>query len=309
MARYSGPVIDAHHHVWEPSLGRQPWLLPDAHIPFRYGDYEQIKRDYLPPDLRRDAGPLELVGSVSMETEWDDDDPIGEMEYTQAVSERFGLPTASVAHALLDDPQVGTVIERLAAMPRVRGVRHKPGGAPSPRGAASRPTLLEDRQWQAGFALLHRAGLSFDLQVAWWHFPEAARLAAEHEDTTIVIDHTGLPADRSPDGLAGWADALRLIARHDNVVLKISGLGLAGRPWTVADNRGIVTTAAEVFGPSRIMFASNFPVDGIVATYQEIYQGFLEITTDWSASEQRAAFAGNAARVYRLPSEVLGDPT
>lgn len=305
MTGYTGPVVDAHHHVWRPSEGRQPWLRPGVQIPFRYGDYDAIKRDYLPPDLRRDAAGLDLVGSVSMETEWEDDDPVGEMVWTAAVAAEHGLPTASVAHALLDDPGVESVLEQLSAMPIVRAVRHKPGGATHPGAVSADPGLLVDPDWQRGFALLHRYGLDFDLQVPWWHLPEAARLAARHPGTTVIVDHAGLPADRSVEGLTAWRDALRVIARQQNVVLKISGIGVPGARWTAERNRGIVTDAAEVFGADRIMFASNFPVDGLVATYREIYDGFLAITRDWSSSEQRAAFAGNAVRTYRLPPAIL----
>ncbi len=305
MSAYTGPIVDAHHHFWQPELGRQPWLLPDARIPFRYGDYESIKRSYLPPDLLRDAAGLDIVGTVTMETEWDQDDPVGEMDYTEAVAAEYGLPSAAVAHAVLRDPAVEGVLEQLAQRPLVRAVRNKPGDAPSAAAAADRPSLLTDARWQAGYALLHRYGLDFELQVAWWHFAEAAELIARHPETHVTINHTGLPSDRSPEGIAGWTAALRLLARFDNVAIKISGIGLRGVPWTVEDNRPIVETTAEIFGADRIMFASNFPVDGLTGSYRDIYGGFVEIASDWSRDEQRAAFAGNAVRYYRLPADLL----
>ncbi|WP_243229741.1 amidohydrolase [Microbacterium sp. CIAB417] len=306
MTPYRGPVVDAHHHFWEPELGRQPWLLPDARIPFRYGDYEAIKRSYLPPDLIADAEGFDIVGTVTMETEWDLDDPVGEMEYTQGIAERFGLPTASVAHAVLRDPAVEAVLERLAHIPLVRGVRNKPGQAASPAEAASNPSLLSDEGWQSGFALLDKYALDFELQVAWWHFDEASALASRFPDTQIIINHAGLPADRSPAGIAGWTAALRTMAAHENVAIKISGIGLPGVPWTVANNRIIVETVAEVFGTDRIMFASNFPVDSLTGTYRDIFGGFAEIAASWSPAEQRAAFLANAVRYYRLPEQLLG---
>ncbi len=305
MTRYTGPIVDAHHHFWEPELGRQPWLLPDARIPFRYGDYDSIKRAYLPPDLLRDASGLNLIGTVTMETEWDLDDPIGEMEYTEQLAARYGLPTASVAHAVLRDPEIEPTLERLAAFALVRGVRNKPGQAAAPAEASAQPTLLTDPQWLRGYALLQRYGLDFELQVAWWHFHEASALAAMYPETQITINHTGLPADRSAEGIAGWTAALRVMAQHENVAIKISGIGIPGVPWTVENNRHIVETTAEIFGMDRIMFASNFPVDSLVGTYQEIYGGFLDITSGWSPTEQRAAFIDNAARIYRLDPDVL----
>jgi predicted TIM-barrel fold metal-dependent hydrolase len=307
LVAYRGPIVDAHHHVWEPALGKQPWLLPDAHIPFRYGDYESIKREFLPPDLLRAAEGLNLVGSVSMETEWNLDDPIGEMQYTEAVAAKYGLPTASVAHAVLREPAIEPILERLSNFNSVRAVRNKPGGARSRDEAWSNPSLLGDPEWQRGYSLLERYGLDFELQVPWWHFGEASELATKFPATKITINHTGLPSDRSAAGLAGWKSALARMARHDNVVLKISGIGVQGVPWTTEGNREVVLSAADIFGLDRIMFASNFPVDSIVATYREIFDGFAEIAGDWSPAEQLAAFAGNAVREYRLPPALLVD--
>ena len=305
MSSYSGPIVDAHHHFWQPSLGRQPWLRPEAAIPFRYGAYESIKRDYLPPDLLADAADFTIVGTVTMETEWELDDPIGEIEYTEGIAAEYGLPTASVAHAVLRDPEVESVLEQLAGHPIVRAVRNEPGQAASPALAAANPSLLADDQWRAGYALLDRYGLDFELQVAWWHFDEASDLASDFADTHITINHTGLPSDRSREGIAGWTAALKTMARHENVTIKISGIGLAGVPWTAENNREIVETTAEVFGSDRIMFASNFPVDSLAGSYSDIYGGFVEIASAWSAEEQRAAFIGNAVRNYRLPAELL----
>jgi predicted TIM-barrel fold metal-dependent hydrolase len=83
------------------------------------------------------------------------------------------------------------------------------------------------------------------------------------------------------------------------VVVKISGLGVPGRPWTVADNQWIVHEIIAMFGSSRAMFASNFPVDGLCATFDEIFSGFKTITRDDPPEVQRQLFAETARRVYR----------
>src|SRR5207237_6225953 len=112
-----------------------------------------------------------------------------------------------------------------------------------------------------GFALLERHGFSFDLQTPRWHLPEAAELARECPRTTMIVNHTGLPADRTPDGLEAWRDALETVASVPNVALKISGLGQAYGAWSYASNRRVVRDAITIFGVERCMFASNFPVD------------------------------------------------
>lgn len=305
MTEYQGPIIDAHHHFWEPRLGRQPWLRPEADIPFRYGEYSAIKRSYLPPDLLRDAAGFNLVGTVTMETEWDVDDPVGEMRYTERIADRYGLPNAAVAHAVLRDPSIADTLDQLAEIPLVRSVRNKPGQAASPARAASEPSLLTDPSWRAGYAELAARSLHFDLQVAWWHLHEAEDLARNFPEQLIIINHCALPSDRSEEMLRGWAASVRGIARLPNVVIKVSGIGLPGVPWRVENNRRIIETIAEAFGPDRMMFASNFPVDSLCGTYQEIFGGFRTMTADWSQAEQLAAFAGTAVRVYSLDPALI----
>jgi predicted TIM-barrel fold metal-dependent hydrolase len=116
----------------------------------------------------------------------------------------------------------------------------------------------------------------------------------------MILNHSGLPADRSAEGLAGWREALRTLAGARNAALKISGLGQAGQPWSADANRGVVLDAIDIFGPDRVMFASNFPVDSLVGSFHTIFTGFLDITVGFSQPERDAMFRGNAVRIYRI---------
>src|SRR5262249_14118880 len=161
------------------------------------------------------------------------------------------------------------------------------------------PGSMDCPAWRGGFAHLQRHGLNFDLQTPWWHFDAAAELAHDFPGTLIIINHTGLPADRSADGIAGWRRALELVAREPNTRLKISGIGVPGKAWTVALNGQIVRDAISIFGASRAMFASNFPVDSLVATFDEIFDGFDAITADLDERDRRRLFHDTAAEIYR----------
>lgn len=300
------PLIDAHQHFWDLGANYLPWLRDEPPIPFRYGDYRAIRRNYLPEDLRRQAHGFNLVGSVYVEAEWDPTDPLGETRWVHALAEREGLPTVMVAQAWLDREDVPELLAAQAAFPRVRGIRHKPASRPRhDRARRAAPGAMDDPKWRDGFRLLEQHGLSFDLQVPWWHFDEAAELAADFPRTQIIVNHTGLPSDRSEEGLAGWRAALEQIAQQPNVALKISGLGVPGQPWTVQSNGPIVRDAISIFGVTRCMFASNFPVDSLVARYDQIFDGFLEITRDMPQDGRDMLFHGNARRLYRIPDSLL----
>jgi len=295
------PVVDAHQHFWDLSLGKHPWLRDEPPPPFRYGDTRPLRRTYLPADYRADTHSHRVVGTVYVETEWDPADPLGETQWVEQLARVEGLPTAVVAQAWLDRDDLSDVLARQASCPLVRGIRHKPAAAPSPDAVVhGTPGSMGDPRWRAGFARLVRHDLSFDLQTPWWHLAEAAELARTFPDTLIVLNHTGLPADRSPDGLRAWESAMATLAREPNVAVKISGLGVPGHPWTAAGSREIVLRTIELFGVDRAMFASNFPVDGLVTTFDTIYRGFRAIVGDFPLSEQRKLFHDNAVRLYRL---------
>ena len=159
---------------------------------------------------------------------------------------------------------------------------------------------MTDPRWGAGYALLARHGLRFDLQTPWWHLPEAAALAGRFPQTTIILNHTGLPVDRSPEGIAGWRRGMAGLAACPNAAVKISGLGVPGQAWTVAANREIVLTTIDLFGVDRCMFASNFPVDGLCATFGAVFSGFREMVRDFTPGEQRCLFHDNAVRIYDM---------
>lgn len=284
-------IVDAHQHFWEPARNYHPWLRDEPPIPFRYGDYRALRRRYLPPEYLADASGYRVVGTVYVETEWDPRDALGEMRYVERLRREYGLPTVAVAQAWLDGDDAARQLEALAAFPFVRGVRHKPP-----------PGAMDDRRWRAGFAALERLGLRFDLQAPWSRFEEATRLARDFPGVQVVLDHAGLPADRSEAGLAGWREAMRGLAACPNVAVKISGLGQPGQRWTAEANGGIVRTVIDFFGVPRCMFASNFPVDSLCASFAEIYGGFDALTRELSAGERKALFAGNAQRIYGMAS-------
>ena len=283
------PIVDAHQHFWDPRANYHPWLRDQPPIAFRYGDYSALRRPYLPADYFADAGGHEVVKTVYVETEWDPRDPLGETAWVERLRSETGFPTVMVAQAWLDCHDIAAVLERQAAFQFVRGIRHKP-----------RPGALRDARWRAGYALLARFGLRFDLQAPWTALADAAALCRAFPGTQLVLNHAGLPADRSAEGIAGWKRALRVLAECPNAAIKISGLGVPGRRWTPDLNREVVLSAIEIFGVRRAMFASNFPVDGLCASFEEVFSGFREIAQQFSALEQRALFHDNAIRLYAM---------
>lgn len=298
--RYDGPVIDSHHHIWDLTRDRHPWLRADALVPHRYGDYSAVKHSYAPADYARDVAGSNVVASVYVEAEWDPTDPLGETAYVVGQAAATGVPGAVVAQAWLDAPDVAAVLASQASYPLVRAIRHKPGGPREPAdvGRGVR-TLMSNDVWKQGYALLQRYGLHFELQTPWWNLHEAARLAAEFPDTVLVINHAGVLLDREPETIMRWRAALDAVAGQPNVMIKASGLGVSGLDWAASDNGTVIRTLVEVFGAKRVMFGSNFPVDRMFGAFDALLAGFKDAIRHLPAAEQRDFFIGNAQRLYR----------
>ena len=294
-------IVDAHHHLWD--LGgslRRPWLEGPP-IPFRYGDYSSIRRSYLPADYRRDTARRKIVATVHVETEVRRDQEVAETRWLQEIAEQHGFPNACVGHAHFEADDVAAVLRGHVQHPLLRGIRQKPAAAKSAaeivKGA---PGSMSDPAWRRGYARLADHGLHYELQTPYWHLYEAAELAREFPDIRIILNHTGLPADRSEPGLKAWREAMAAFAAPANTRVKISGIGQPGKPWTVEANRPVVLDTIAVFGVERCLFASNFPVDSVIASYDTIFDGFKAIVSHLPQADQRKLFRDNALREYRI---------
>ena len=64
--------------------------------------------------------------------------------------------------------------------------------------------------------------------------------------------------------------------------------------WNAERVRATALAAIDIFGVNRCMFGSNFPVEKLYISYQELYASYLEIIDSFSDSEKHALMAGNA---------------
>jgi predicted TIM-barrel fold metal-dependent hydrolase len=298
-------VIDAHHHLCRLSSDSYPWLEGPPILRYHGVDLD-LRRDYLIRDYLSDAAGLRelnarLVGSVHVEN--GTADPIAEAKWIDEVIAHHDLPSVQVVKVDLTAPDARDQLVDHATQPSVQGVRDILNWHPNPVYThRDRPDLMNDPVWLDGFRALGELGLSFDLQVFPHQLRAAAALAATHGDTSIVLDHAGMPIDRDPGALTRWRRELARFAAEPNTTVKISALGTLDHHWTVNSIHQIVLDTIDTFGPNRCMFASNFPVDGLYSTYAELFGAFDRITRCLSDSERAQLFAGTARRVYRIES-------
>lgn len=301
------PFVDAHVHLWDLTRLRYPWLTPPFSDDGPAGNVEAIARDYLPADYRREAARWNVVGVVHLEAGAAPGHSLRETEWLEGLADADGLPTAIVAFAPLDDPQLERQLEAQAAHPRVRGIRHIVNWHREPQRSFTPRDVTGDAAWQAGFGLLARYGLSFDLQCYPEQMPGLARMIARHPDTQVIVNHAGMPVPTDEDGLTNWRRGMRALAALPHVSTKLSGFGFAHRDIAVGKIRPLVLEAIDIFGPDRCMFASDVPTDRLFGSFESHLEAYHSIVAGFSEAERRALFAGNADRLYRLRLNLEND--
>jgi L-fuconolactonase len=300
------PIVDAHHHLWD--RGGSTYLAPEL-VADLTGSHNVIRSVFVECMSNYDLDRAEHL------------QPVGETEFvrreataTEEISGDDG-PTigAIVGHA---DMMLGEAVEEVLAAHLdaggglFRGIRHATSWDASDeiREGHSRPfeQMMRTPEFQAGVRTLAGMGLSFDAV----------------PDATIVLDHLGGPLGIGPyagdrDAVrAHWRPAMARVARRENVVVKIGGIGMEwyyGMGWAeLPAPPGSEQVAAywsddvryciDTFGPDRSLAESNFPVDRATLPYSVLWNALQIMAGGYSDAEQDRIFSGTATEVYRLES-------
>jgi len=300
-AGFDLPIVDAHHHFWDLQAGHYPMLQDHYEHDFFLGDYRRICRDYLPGDLAADHAGFKVIGTVHIQGGRALTEQVQETAWLAAMQARIGRPDAVVGHVIFTQPDCAEVLAGHARHPLLRGIRSRPVTAEGPgHSVAGQPGTMQDPHWLRNFALLERHGMSWDMRIPFWHLAEGAEVARSFPGIPMVVNHTGLPLDRSEEGLALWRRGLAALAACPNTMLKISELGLPHGRWDVPSNIRVVREAAAIFGPERIIFASNLPVAKLSTDFAGIVAVMRAALQDWPRADLEKFFSRNAMRFYRL---------
>ena len=292
-------IIDAHHHLWDLDACHYPWLMERGVIRF-FGDPAPIQRNYLASELRADAANYELAGSVHIQVGVADGDEVNESRWLDEAAEVDGLPSALVGFCDLAAENAQQVLDDQSRIRRLRGIRHIVGRSQEEDAANGSDGLLDNPVWVENLASLRERNLSFDLQLIPQQIDRAAKVLQRLPGLQVALCHCGSPWDQSSAGLARWRAGLEQLAALPDVYCKISGLAMFNHRWSVDEIRTIVTTCIDVFGTRRCMFGSNFPVDKLHKSYDDIWQAYETLAGVYSVKEQERLFSGTAAEFYRL---------
>ncbi len=272
-------IVDTHLHLVYLDKFSYPWLESSP----------PLKRQWTFDSYWAEARKLGIETALHMEVDVAEQEMEDEARFVLGLSPHIGGAIAAARPEHVDFPRH---LERLAAMPGVKGIRRILHTQPD---ELSQGTLFAEN-----LRRLPAQNLTFDLCVLARQLPLGRELAAKCPDTQFILDHCGVP-DVAGQALEPWREDIRKLAELPNVVAKISGIVAYAKPdWTVDDLRPFVEHIVDCFGWDRVVWGSDHPVCTLTANLTRWVEATRTLIAGASESEQAKLLHATAERLYRL---------
>lgn len=271
--------IDSHQHFWRYTPRDYAWIDDTMGV---------LRRDFLPSDVEPLLSASRIDGCIAVQAQ----ETIEETQWLLELADRHPWILGVVGWVNLCADDVEDQLGRIAHRELV-GVRAVLQARPDSHMALP--------QFRRGVVAALGRGLCYDVLVYARQLRAAIDLCSAFPSQRLVLDHFGKPDVRS-NGFLDWARDLRELAQLPHVHCKVSGLATEAhwQQWTEDDLRRYLDLAVEAFGPSRLMFGSDWPV-ALCATP---YARWSDLVDRWlagfDAEDQAAVRGGVAADFYRL---------
>ena len=291
------PFVDTHVHFYDmkhPTLYYGDWQPDRDHPNPMLGSQTRIlgQKNYLSSDFIKESSAEGVIKSVHVQAAIGTPDPVDETEWLQDAYNETGMPNAIIGFVDLKHSAAEMEINRHLAYPNFKGIRDM--------SSAQDKDYLQNPDFVKGFSLQQKYGLVSSVSVQWQNMPSLKALANDLPDLPIVVDHAGFPAERSPEYFESWRAGMVEASGAENVLCKISGLGMGDQTWTVETIRPYVEACIEVFTPSRCIFATNWPIDSLWSSYGQVISAYRKIVAQYSLAEVTKMFKVNAESLYGI---------
>jgi L-fuconolactonase len=255
----------------------------------------ELKRSWLPADLAGELASCGVRQAVIIEAARDSH-PLNLWLLGLADQHPFLGPV--VAGCKLEQPDLPSWLDEYARSPHFAGIRTMPPGAPAEWG--ENPVIAR------GLAELARRDLCFELLVGGPALPTVAALADAHPALRIILDHCAMPPFAGDaEEWTAWSDGISEVARRPNVTIKYASLLLYAEPERdLARLRPPAEHLLATFGPARLMWGSNWPVELRYGSYRETLDVMAACAGTLSPSESAELYGGTALRTYGRAAQV-----
>lgn len=274
--------IDAHQHYWKLDRGEYGWIPEDDAV---------LHRDYLPEHLAPSLAASGIDRTIVVQAA----ETLAETDYLLELADRTPSIAGVVGWLDAANPRHAEHYERVRRHPKFAGFRLMIQAMADSAEVLTAP-YVEALRFYAN------AGVTIDLLVVSHQLDHLVALLEQVPGLRGVVDHIAKP--RIADGVfEPWASQMAAIAAHPGISCKLSGMVTEAdhRAWKQADFTAYIQHVLELFGPSRVLFGSDWPVCLLAASYGQVVD-VLEaaIPASWGTRERELLFGGNAAAFYKL---------
>lgn len=270
--------LDAHQHFWSYDAAQYPWIPPGS----------PLHRSWLPGDLAVLQKPLGFDGSIAVQAR----QVVEESDWLLGLADKYANVKGVVGWVDLRLDRVEADLERLAKHPKFVGVRHVVQEEPD-------DDFMLGREFQRGISKLAAYGLTYDLLIYPKQLAAAIQLAENFPAQPFVLDHIAKPFIKA-GVIEPWATQLRRLAQLPNVHCKVSGMLTEAdhQTWKPEQFRPYLDVVFEAFGPTRLMYGSDWPVCLFAGSYEQSFRLVDDYARGLTDHERAGLFGGNTAAFY-----------
>lgn len=274
-------IIDTHHHFWNYNPVDFDWIDDEM---------ASIRKNFLPKDLKETLLETGVQGVVSVQAR----QSLEETDWLLEMAEEHDVIKGIVGWLPLAAENIQQVLEQYSGNQWLKGVRHVVQGE-------SDPAFILGKDFNRGISQLKNDGLVYDILILEHQLPNTIRFVDQHPEQQFIVDHIAKPKIKHNE-TEPWARNLKALARRENVCCKISGLVTEAdyHGWTKEQLQPYFDVVLEAFGPSRLMYGSDWPVCLVATSYSDWLNLVKDMLSGLSPDEQEQIFSRNAKHFYHL---------
>lgn len=273
-------MLDAHQHFWKIARGDYAWMSPDL---------KPLYRDFGPDDLvplMKASGIDRTIVVQAAETE-------AETDFLLDIAAKTDFVAGVVGWLDMLAPDFATRLACYVDRPKWVGLR--------PMLQEHDPTMIADPNFRTALAEVARRDIPFDILTFPRHLP--AMIDALHTVPNLhaIVDHLSKPDMNKPLD-PDWVRGIQQLSAMPRIHCKISGMVTeAGQAWTIDRIRPFVEIVATAFGPTRLVFGSDWPVCTLAASHAQVVDlAQTVLASMFGPEDMQAIMETNGARFYRI---------
>ncbi|MBT3468313.1 MAG: amidohydrolase family protein [Opitutae bacterium] len=273
--------IDSHHHFWNYDPVAYSWI----------GDHmAQLRNDFTPDKLLAETQKAGIDGVISVQAS----QTLDETDFLNNYAKQHDFIKGVVGWVPFADPDVEKYIERFAEEPKIIGMRHVVQDEPD-------DAFILGKAFNEGISHLKKHELIYDILIYERQLAPTIEFVDQHPEQVFVLDHIAKP--RIGDGLLSpWKEQIHELAKRENIYCKLSGVATEAdwSKWTEDQLLPYLEIALEAFGPTRMMFGSDWPVALLAIEYSQWISIVDKFASVLSESEKALLWGEVAVQAYGL---------